>query len=78
MVDPQPGRPHPECRRPSGSVPAAVGRRAAPLWLRPVDRRPAAGQETTPPRAAAVFADAALPRVLEVIDRRRPITQLRP
>ena len=29
-------------------------------------------------RAAAVFADATLPRVLEVIDRRRPITQLRP
>jgi hypothetical protein len=29
-------------------------------------------------RAAADFADAALRRVLEVIDRRRPITQLRP
>ncbi|MBP1819986.1 hypothetical protein [Mycobacterium sp. OAE908] len=31
-----------------------------------------------PPRAAVVFADAALRRVLEVIDRRRPIAQLRP
>ena len=29
-------------------------------------------------RAAAVFADAALRRVLEVIDRRRPMSQLRP
>jgi hypothetical protein len=29
-------------------------------------------------RRAAVFADAALRRVLEVIDRRRPATQLRP
>ena len=29
-------------------------------------------------RAAAVFADAALRRVLEVIDRRRPLSQLRP
>lgn len=29
-------------------------------------------------RQAAAFADLALRRVLEVIDRRRPITQLRP
>jgi hypothetical protein len=29
-------------------------------------------------RAAVVFADAALRRVLEVADRRRPIAQLRP
>lgn len=29
-------------------------------------------------RAAAMFADAALRRVLEVIDRRRPLAQLRP
>ena len=29
-------------------------------------------------RAAAIFADAALRRVLEVIDRRRPLAQLRP
>ncbi|HKV21226.1 MAG TPA: Rv3235 family protein [Mycobacterium sp.] len=32
----------------------------------------------TPPPAAAAFADAALRRVLEVLDRRRPIAQLRP
>ncbi|MGV0642932.1 Rv3235 family protein [Mycolicibacterium sp. XJ2546] len=34
--------------------------------------------ETVPPRAAVVFADAALRRVLEIIDRRRPVAQLRP
>jgi len=34
--------------------------------------------EPTPPRAAGVFAEAALRRVLEVIDRRRPVAQLRP
>lgn len=34
-----------------------------------------AGPDT---RAAAAFADAALRRVLEVIDRRRPLAQLRP
>ena len=33
---------------------------------------------TTPMRAAGGFADAALRRVLEVIDRRRPLAQLRP
>jgi Family of unknown function (DUF6459) len=31
-----------------------------------------------PPPAAAAFADAVLRRVLEVIDRRRPVAQLRP
>ena len=39
---------------------------------RPVPREP------LPPRAAVAFADAALRRVLEVADRRRPIAQLRP
>lgn len=33
--------------------------------------------EPPPPRDAVVFADAALRRVLEVIDRRRPVSQLR-
>ena len=35
-------------------------------------------READPPRAAVAFADAALRRVLEVIDRRRPVAQLRP
>ena len=66
---------------PTRSVPAAVARHAAPPHRStaavPVDRRPP-GHEPPPPRAAAVFADATLRRVLEVIDRRRPIAQLRP
>lgn len=35
-------------------------------------------RELPPPRAAAVFADAAVRRVLEVLDRRRPAAALRP
>ena len=42
--------------------------------LRPVD--PVASAVAPPPEAAG-FADAALRRVLEVLDRRRPIAQLR-
>jgi Family of unknown function (DUF6459) len=38
----------------------------------------AAPREPAPPRAAVVFADSALRRILEVIDRRRPVAQLRP
>jgi Family of unknown function (DUF6459) len=54
----------------------------------PVPRRPRSGRPTAQPEAAtvlspsmrqaAIFADAALRRVLEVIDRRRPLAQLRP
>ena len=55
--------------------PAALHRRA-PRPLRPVPRP--VPREPLPPRAAVVFADAALRRVLEVADRRRPIAQLRP
>jgi hypothetical protein len=53
---------------------AALHRRSTrPLRpVRPVPRDP------LPPRAAVVFADAALRRILEVVDRRRPIAQLRP
>jgi hypothetical protein len=39
--------------------------------------RPVSGQPL-PSHAAVAFADAALRRVLEVVDRRRPIAQLRP
>jgi hypothetical protein len=42
-------------------------------------RQPAPPPTEPPPlRAAGGFADAALRRVLEVIDRRRPLAQLRP
>jgi hypothetical protein len=50
-------------------------RRRVPAPLPP----PAPSAEArTQIQAAATFADAALRRVLEVIDRRRPLTQLRP
>ncbi|WP_423487955.1 Rv3235 family protein [Mycobacteroides sp. PCS013] len=35
-------------------------------------------REQSPPPQAVAFADAAMRRVLEVMDRRRPVTQLRP
>jgi hypothetical protein len=52
-------------------TPAALRRR------HPRPLRPHRVVEPAPSREAAVFADAALRRVLEVIDRRRPIGQLR-
>jgi hypothetical protein len=54
--------------------PAALHRRTT-RHSRPVPRPP---RDPLPPRAAMLFADAALRRVLEVVDRRRPIAQLRP
>jgi Family of unknown function (DUF6459) len=64
-VDPAPA----PCPQPS---PTALRRRAS-RHLRPVR----VVREVPPPRAAAVFADAALRCVLEVSDRRRPIAALR-
>lgn len=61
---------------PSGSVhhpPSAAPRRRTPRQLSP----PAIAGEVPAPTAAAVFADTALRRVLEVVDRRRPAGQLR-
>ena len=52
---------------------AALHRRTT-RSLRPVPRPIS---DPMPPREALVFADAALRRVLEVVDRRRPIAQLR-
>jgi hypothetical protein len=60
--------------------------RAAPALRRRVARPPGqvrrAGsqhvREAQPPPDAVAFTDAALRRVLEVIDRRRPVAQLRP
>jgi hypothetical protein len=71
-----------DCEPPSVGItacpppsPAALHRRT-PRPLRPVPRP--APRDPLPPRAAVMFADAALRRVLEVADRRRPIAQLRP
>ena len=58
----------------SPPTPAALHRHT-PRRLRAV---PAPAHDSAPPRAAAVFADTALRRVLEVADRRRPVAQLRP
>jgi hypothetical protein len=54
----------------------AALRRNTTRRLRAVPDAPV--RESPPSRAAAVFADTALRRVLEVADRRRPIAQLRP
>ncbi|MBJ7339885.1 Rv3235 family protein [Mycolicibacterium sp.] len=65
------------CPQPS---PAALHRHT-PRALRAVPAvatAPPPTAELRPPRAAAVFADTVLRRVLEVTDRRRPVTQLRP
>jgi hypothetical protein len=71
------GHPAAPCPPPS---PAALHRHT-PRPLRSVPAVPAAAPpvgEPAPPRAAAVFTDTALRRVLEVTDRRRPVAQLRP
>lgn len=60
------------CPMPSGSA----LHRASLRPLRPPQRTPI--RETPPPRSAVVFAEASLRRVIEVIDRRRPVSQLRP
>jgi Family of unknown function (DUF6459) len=71
----------PQCR-PSSH---ATLRRAAPAPRRPYSGRPAGQPEAASVavlspsmRQAAIFADATLRRVLQVIDRRRPLAQLRP
>jgi len=55
--------------------PAALHRRT-PRPIRSVAAHPV--REPNASHEALVFADAALRRVLEVVDRRRPIAQLRP
>ena len=66
----------PQCRQSSHATlrhrtPRAPGQRGNP--------HPQAAKAMSPSmRQAAAFADAALRRVLEVIDRRRPAAQLRP
>ncbi|SPM28514.1 hypothetical protein MTAB308_2001, partial [Mycobacterium terramassiliense] len=71
-----PRRDVPQCR-PSSHAPP---RRRAPAPRRACNGQTAgvAPVASAPMRQAAAFADAALRRVLEVIDRRRPAAQLRP
>ena len=56
-------------------LPPAVARRPRPA---PRPQPPPTPEDDGRARAAAAFADAALRRVLEVVDRRRPLAQLRP
>ncbi|MFZ1164977.1 MAG: Rv3235 family protein [Mycobacterium sp.] len=64
-----------QCQPPS---PTALRKRNTHVPQRHSEQRPAppAAPVSEPMRQAARFADAALKRVLEVIDRRRPIAQL--
>ncbi len=59
------------CPPPSSAAPHRRTKRPLRSVPRPAPREP------LPPPAAVAFADAALRRVLEVTDRRRPIAQLR-
>ncbi|HEY9264515.1 MAG TPA: Rv3235 family protein [Mycobacterium sp.] len=67
------GRLEPACPTPS----SVALHRPSPRPLR--SRRPAPRVcEMPPPKAAVVFAETALRQVIEVLDRRRPVAQLRP
>ena len=57
------------------ALPPAAARRPHPA---PQPQPPPVPVDDGRARAAAAFVDAALRRVLEVIDRRRPLAQLRP
>lgn len=67
----------------SGCQQSTVSRRTGATPRRPYSGRavrpgePTAAARSAAMRQAAIFADAALRRVLEVIDHRRPVTQLR-
>ncbi len=69
----------PRCRQ---SSPAPLRRRGTHAPRRPCPgqpgRQPPTAEVSAVMRQAAIFADAALRRVLEVVDRRRPAAQLRP
>ena len=69
----------PPADRGAAGLPAIAAQRP-PTAGQPAQQRPERGSGNTDDsaRAAAIFADAALRRVLEVIDRRRSLAQLRP
>ena len=71
--EPLAGRHELPCPTPS----AAALHRRSPRPLRP-HRPPLQLCEPPPPKSAVVFAETALRQVIEVIDRRRPVAQLRP
>ena len=75
-----PTRNIPQCRQSSHATLRRHTPRAPRLPSRQLEPATAAvlAVMSEPMRQAAIFADAALRRVLEVIDRRRPAAQLRP
>lgn len=77
-----PARDVPACRRPSPASPRRHDAGAPPRRHdgSPGGQPPPSSGTDLSPRMhqAAVFADAALRRILEVIDRRRPAAQLQP
>ena len=78
---PTPAALHRRVRRPlraSVVAPPPAASVVAPPPAASVVAPPPAASVVAPPPAAAAFTDAALRRVLEVLDRRRPIAQLRP
>lgn len=70
----------PASRGPNARQASSTARSPMPATLRavPATPRPALSGPSDQLRTAGAFTDAALRRVLEVIDRRRPVTQLRP
>ncbi|WP_051015221.1 Rv3235 family protein [Mycolicibacterium vaccae] len=79
VVDYEP-LPQPLATRPPRPCPVPSPESLHRSGLRPLraHRPPAAPQEQPPPRSAVTFAETALRQVVEVIDRRRPVAQLRP
>lgn len=82
IIDYEPA-PEPLARRhelPCPTPSAAALHRRSPRPPRPLrPHRPALHRcEPPPPKSAVVFAETALRQVIEVIDRRRPVAQLRP
>jgi hypothetical protein len=74
VIDYEPA-PQPLAQKPCPTPSGAALHRSSPRPLR-TRRRPAL--EPPPPKAAALFAETTLRQVIEVMDRRRPIAQLRP
>ncbi|WNG89014.1 Rv3235 family protein [Mycobacterium sp. ITM-2016-00317] len=79
VVDYEP-HPQPLTAGPPKPCPVPSGEALHRTGLRPLraHRPPALPQEQPPPRSAVTFAETALRQVIEVIDRRRPVAQLRP
>ncbi|MGD9618354.1 MAG: Rv3235 family protein [Mycolicibacterium sp.] len=77
IIDYEPA-PEPLARLPAPVCPTPPAGALRRRSLHPLPRPAAHAREPVPPRSAVVFAETALRQVIEVIDRRRPVAQLRP